>query len=72
MVCGLPVLRLRRDKLLYEGQWVLGSVEAARAWLKAPNPALDGASPEALLQTLDGFERALAELEDGAVGRDER
>lgn len=54
MGCGLPTLRLRREKLLLDG---------ARAWLKATNPNLDGLTPEALTDTLDGFQRALAELE---------
>jgi uncharacterized protein (DUF2384 family) len=68
MGCGLPVLRLRRDKLLHVAKRVLGSEEAARAWVKAPNEALGGAVPEALVETLEGLQQALAELE-GAVSR---
>jgi uncharacterized protein (DUF2384 family) len=64
MVCGRPILRLRREKLLYEAERILRSPEAARAWLKTANEALGGQSPEALLDTLDGFEQALAVLED--------
>ena len=42
---------------------VLGSEEKARAWMKTPNDALDRQPPDALADTLDGFERAMAELE---------
>jgi|APLak6261666879_1056058.scaffolds.fasta_scaffold10000_2 uncharacterized protein (DUF2384 family) len=63
MGCGLPVLRLRRDKLLHVAKRVLGSEEAARAWVKAPNAALGGAVPEELVETLEGLQQALAELE---------
>lgn len=67
MGCGLPTLRLRREKLLLVGRSVFGTEERARAWLKAPNPSLDGLTPEALTDTLDGFQRALAELESLAL-----
>lgn len=63
MGCGLPTLRLRREKLLLVGRSVFGTDEQARAWLKGPNANLDGLTPEALTDTLDGFQRALAELE---------
>ncbi len=63
MNCTTPVLRLRRDKLLHEAKRVLGSEPKARAWMKAPNEALDNQPPEELVDTLDGLQRALAELE---------
>ena len=63
MGCGLPVLRLRRDTLLHVAKRVLGSEAAARAWVKAPNASLEGQPPEVLVDTLDGLERVLAELE---------
>lgn len=68
MGCGLPTLRLRREKLLLVGRSVLGTDALARAWLKAPNANLDGLTPEALTDTLDGFQRALAELESMSKG----
>lgn len=71
MVCGLPVLRLRREKLLHVAERVLGSRAAASLWLKAPNAALDGKPPEEIVETLDGLQRALGELEDAASGSDE-
>ena len=63
MACGLPVLRLRRAKLVHVGTRVLGSEAAAIAWARSPQPALGGAVPEELVNTLDGLEQALAELE---------
>jgi uncharacterized protein (DUF2384 family) len=63
MGCGLPVMRLRRDKLLHVAKRVFGSEEKARAWVRAPNDALDGLPPEDLVETLDGLQRAVAELE---------
>jgi uncharacterized protein (DUF2384 family) len=63
MGCELPVMRLRRDKLLHVARRVFKSEEQARAWLKLPNGALDQRPPEELVDTLDGFERVLAELE---------
>lgn len=63
MGCELPVSRLRRDKLLHVAKRIFGSEEKARAWMKAPNDALDHRSPDALSDTVDGFDRALAELE---------
>ena len=63
MDCRTPVLRLRRDKLRHEATRVLGSDARARAWMKAPNADLDGRPPEELVDTLDGLQRALAELE---------
>jgi len=63
MGCGLPVMRLRRDKLLHVAKRVFGSDEKARAWVKTPNASLDGLVPEDLVDTLDGLQRAVAELE---------
>ena len=63
MGCELPVWRLRRDRLLHVARRILGSDEKARAWMKAPNDSLDHQPPDELADTLDGFERALAELE---------
>ena len=62
MGCAIPVLRLRRDKLRLVATRVLGSDEAARAWMKAPHAALDGQPPEDLADTLEGLERALEVL----------
>jgi uncharacterized protein (DUF2384 family) len=61
------VLRLRRDRLMHVARRVLGSEEKARAWVKSPNAALSGAVPEELVDTLDGLERAIAELESGSA-----
>ena len=63
MGCELPVLRLRRDKLLHVAKRVFGSEATARAWMKSPNDSLDHRPPEELVETIDGFERVLAELE---------
>lgn len=62
-MCGLPNLRLRREKLKLVARRVLTSEEAVLEWLRTPNPNLGGVTPESLLDTLDGFEQALAELE---------
>ncbi len=63
MGCRLPVLRLRRDKLMHVAKRVFGTEDKARAWVKTPNASLDDRPPEDLADTLDGFQRALAELE---------
>ena len=63
MGCELPVLRLRRDRLMHAARKILGSDEKARAWMKAPNASFDQRAPEDLADTLDGFQQALAELE---------
>ncbi|MFO0599540.1 MAG: antitoxin Xre/MbcA/ParS toxin-binding domain-containing protein [Myxococcaceae bacterium] len=63
MGCGLPVLRLRREKLFRAAVKAHQGDEAkARAWLKAEQPALGGV-PEHLCHELDEFQRVLAELE---------
>lgn len=62
-MCGLPNLRLRREKLKLVARRVFASEEAVLEWLRTPNANLDGATPESLLDTLEGFEQALAELE---------
>ena len=69
MGCGLPTLRLRREKLLLVARRIFGTDDLARSWLKAPNPSFEGSTPEALTDTLDGFQRALAELESLGVTR---
>ena len=63
MNCAVPVLRLRRAKLVYVGTRVFGDEEKARQWARTPQPALDGAIPDELVDTLEGLERALSELE---------
>jgi uncharacterized protein (DUF2384 family) len=42
---------------------VFGDEAAARQWVRSPQPALDGKVPDELVDTLDGLERALSELE---------
>ena len=63
MGCELPVLRLRRDRLLHVATKVFGDAAKARAWIKAPNPALGNKTPDESVDTRDGLERALSELE---------
>ncbi|MDP1829356.1 MAG: MbcA/ParS/Xre antitoxin family protein [Archangium sp.] len=63
MNCAVPVLRLRRAKLIHVGTRVFGDEAKAREWARTPQPALDGAIPDELADTLEGLERALAELE---------
>jgi hypothetical protein len=62
MGCGLPVMRLRREKLLKEAVRALGSETEARAWLKTEQPALGGV-PDELVHELAEFQRVLAELQ---------
>ena len=63
MGCAVPVLRLRRAKLVHVGTRVFGDEAKARQWARTPQPALGGAIPDELVETLDGLERALSELE---------
>jgi uncharacterized protein (DUF2384 family) len=63
MGCAVPVLRLRRAKLVHVGTRVFGTEAAAREWARTPQPALDGAIPDELVETLDGLAWALSELE---------
>ena len=63
MNCAVPTLRLRRDKLMLVATRVFGDEAAARQWVRSPQAALDGAIPDELVDTLDGLERALSELE---------
>ena len=42
---------------------VLGDEARARDWVRTPQPALEGAIPDELADTLEGLERALSELE---------
>ena len=67
MNCAVPVLRLRRAKLVHLGTRVFGTEEAARQWARTPQPALAGQVPDELVETLDGLERALSELESLAT-----
>ena len=63
MNCAVPVLRLRRAKLVHVGTRVFGDEAKARAWARSPQPALDGKIPDELADTLEGLEQCLAELE---------
>ena len=63
MNCAVPVLRLRRAKLVLVATRVLGSEVAAREWARSPQAALDGLIPDELADTLEGLERAVSELE---------
>jgi uncharacterized protein (DUF2384 family) len=63
MNCAVPVLRLRRAKLVHVGTRVFGDEAKAREWARSPQPALDGQIPDELVDTLDGLERCLSELE---------
>jgi len=63
MNCAVPVLRLRRAKLLLVATRVLGDEAAAKEWCRSPQPALGGDVPDELADTLEGLERALSELE---------
>lgn len=62
MNCAVPVLRLRRAKLLQVATKVLGEARA-REWVRTRQPALDGAIPDELADTLEGLQQALSELE---------
>ena len=62
MGCAVPVLRLRRAKLVHVATRVFGDEVKARRWARTPQPALDGAIPDELADTLEGLERALSEL----------
>jgi uncharacterized protein (DUF2384 family) len=68
MGCAVPVLRLRRAKLVHFGTRILGDEVKAREWARTPQPALGGAIPDQLAETLDGLERALSELESLGEG----
>lgn len=60
MNCNSQTLRLRRERVLRLATSKLGSEEAARAWLRAPS--LEGATPDSLLDTTEGFTRVLEAL----------
>lgn len=62
MNCALPVVRFRIEKLRREAIKVLGSAELADAWLHTQNAALGGATPDSMVNTLDEFQQAMAEL----------
>ncbi|MBX7097579.1 MAG: MbcA/ParS/Xre antitoxin family protein [Myxococcaceae bacterium] len=63
MGCGVPMLRLRRERMLLVGTRALGDRARAEAWLAAPQPALDGAVPYALAETLEGVQAVVEVLE---------
>jgi hypothetical protein len=62
MGCGLPVLRLRREKLLRAAVRAFGTEAAARTWLTTDQPQLGGV-PDHLIVELDAFQQLLEELE---------
>ena len=63
MDCGTPNKHLRRKQLQRVATKVLGSPEAAEAWLNTAQPSCDGQVPLLMTDTLSGFERVLEELE---------
>jgi uncharacterized protein (DUF2384 family) len=63
--CNSQTLRLRREQVLRLATNALGSDEAAEAWLR--RPLEDGTKPDSLLDTTEGFQRVLEELE--SLGR---
>jgi uncharacterized protein (DUF2384 family) len=67
MNCAVPVLRLRRAKLLQVATRVFADEEAARKWARTAQPALGGQVPDELVDTLEGLDRALSELESLAT-----
>lgn len=69
MNCAVPVLRLRRARLVLVGTRVFGDEAKAREWARTAQPALGGAIPDELVDTLDGLERALSELASLQVER---
>jgi uncharacterized protein (DUF2384 family) len=46
----------------------MGSLDAARAFLRTPNFALGGALPRELLKTAEGEQLVLSELQTQAAG----
>ena len=62
MGCGVPVQRLRRDKLLHEARKVFDTPDEALRWISAANAALDGQTPVSLCETVDGLQLALEAL----------
>ena len=67
MNCAVPVLRLRRAKLVLVGTRVFGDEEKARQWARSPQPALDGAIPDELADTLAGHTLAMKPLLDATA-----
>ncbi len=59
---------LRAARVTMSAAQVLGSYEAARAYMHTPNFALGGATPVALIKTADGERIALDELHAQAEG----
>jgi putative toxin-antitoxin system antitoxin component (TIGR02293 family) len=61
-------MALRIGRVLVVAGEVLGSLEAARAYLRTPNFALGGALPRDLLKTAEGEQLVLSELQTQAAG----
>lgn len=61
-------IALRIGRVLTMAGDVLGSLEAARAYLRTPNFALGGAMPRDLLKTAEGEQLVLAELQTQDAG----
>jgi len=61
-------IALRIGRVLTMAGDVLGSLHAARAYLRTPNFALGGAVPRDLLKTAEGEQLVLSELQTQAAG----
>jgi uncharacterized protein (DUF2384 family) len=61
-------IALRIGRMLTMADDMLGSLDAARAYLRTPNFALGGAIPRDLLKTGEGEQLVLAELQAQAAG----
>jgi len=61
-------IALRIGRVLTMAGDVLGSLEAARAYLRTPNFALGGAMPRDLLKTAEGEQLVLTELQTQDAG----
>lgn len=65
---GESEIALRIGRVLTMAQDVFGSLDAARAYLRAPNFALGGVAPRDLLKTAEGEQLILSELKTQAEG----
>jgi hypothetical protein len=61
-------MALRIGRVLTVAAEALGSLDAARAFLRTPNFALGGALPRELLKTAEGEQLVLSELQTQAAG----
>lgn len=68
MKCGSVTLQLRRTRCERLAAKALRSEAAAQEWMRAANAQLGGAVPEQLVDTFEGFERVLGELESLGAG----